>query len=444
MSAQRPAVLNVGLATAFSAASGYLVLLLAARSLTEAAYTGWFVFWSAFGLATGALNGVLQESARAVRARTAAAPERRSPALSPPRAPSPLPSARRLLPPWISSAWSPEEPARPLVAGIGVGVLAGGAALVTAPLWAGALFVDAGSSGGALPLAGLFAISVCSVAVQAAVGGLLSAAYAWKPFAALTVLDAAFRLAVAVACARLGAGPGWFSVAAVAGAGSWLVLLAASKRSRSLANARADVPMREFLRRAGAAIAAAAASAVLVMGFPVLLKITTPGRLPEGAGALLLAVTLTRAPLLVPLNVFQGALVAWCTDRRDRPWRALGAAAAAVLAVGTVCAAAAAMLGPWLLAAVFHVAWPFGRPMMAALTFGAAMIALLTCTGVSCLTTGRSRTNAVGWWAATIAALALLLVPALPQERIDLRVCLALIVGPLVGMAVHLGALRRM
>ncbi|EFV11672.2 hypothetical protein [Segniliparus rugosus] len=407
-------MLSVGIATAFSAASGYLVLLLAARSLTEAEYAGWFVFWSAFGLATGALNGLLHESARAVRARGE------------------------------GSSSAPENAAKPFVAGAGVGAAAGGLALLTAPLWAGPLFVDAGGADGALPLAGLFAVGVCSIAVQAAVGGLLSAAYAWAPFAVLTVLDAAFRLAVAIGCSALGAGPGWFSVAAVAGAGSWLLLLLASKRSRSLASARADVPMREFLRRAGAAMAAAAASAVLVMGFPVLLKITTPGRLPEGAGALLLAVTLTRAPLLVPLNVFQGALVAWCTDRRDRPWRALGTAAGGILAVGLVCALAAAALGPWLLSAVFHVSWPFGRAMMAALTFGAAMIALLTCTGVSCLTTDRGRANAVGWWTATLASLAILLLPALPQEQIDLRVCLALIVGPLVGIAVHLGSLRRM
>jgi O-antigen/teichoic acid export membrane protein len=418
MSTPRPAVLSVGVATALSAASGYFVLLLAARSLTESQYAGWFVFWSAFGLATGALGGLLQETARAVRA---------------------------------VPAESEARGARPIVAGVSSGLVFGGLALATAPLWSGLLFLEAAGARagatrpaehGALMLAGLFAIGVCGVAAQAAVGGLLSAAYAWTPFAVLTVLDAAFRLAAAISCAVFGAGPGWFCVAAVAGAGSWLVLLIASPPARALAEARADVPMREFLRRCASAVAAAAASAVLVMGFPVLLKITTPGRLPEGAGALLLAVTLTRAPLLVPLNVFQGALVAWCTDRRNHPWRALGIAAGGVLLAAAASALAAALLGPWLLSTVFHVAWPFGRATLAALTLGAAMIALLTCTGVSCLTTGRGRINAVGWWAATLASLALLLVPALPQEQIDLRVCLALLIGPLVGMAVHLSALR--
>jgi hypothetical protein len=243
---------------------------------------------------------------------------------------------------------------------------------------------------------------------------------------------------VAISCAFFGLGPNWFAFAAVAGSCSWLIMLLCSPPTSRIAGSPSDVSVKEFLRRAGAAIAAASASAVLVMGFPVLLKITTPGPLPEGAGALLLAVTLTRAPLLVPLNVFQGALVAWCTDRRDHPWRALSTTVAAVLIVGACSGFAAAALGPWVLSAVFHVVWPYDRMVFAALTFGAAMIAVLTCTGVSCLTTSRSRANALGWWVATLASLAFLMLP-LPLHQ---RISSALVLGPLAGMAVHLLALR--
>ncbi|GFH05493.1 hypothetical protein MHIP_59760 [Mycolicibacterium hippocampi] len=49
-----------------------------------------------------------------------------------------------------------------------------------------------------------------------------------------------------------------------------------------------------FLRGTGHSIAAAGASAVLVMGFPVLLKATS-GDLGATGGVVILAVTLTRA-----------------------------------------------------------------------------------------------------------------------------------------------------
>ena len=58
---------RVGLATALTALCGYTVLYLAARALEPDGFSVFGVFWGAFGLVTGAANGLLQEATREVR-----------------------------------------------------------------------------------------------------------------------------------------------------------------------------------------------------------------------------------------------------------------------------------------------------------------------------------------------------------------------------------------
>ena len=63
----RGSVARVGTATVLSALCGYAVLYLAARDLEPAGFSVFGVFWGAFGLATGAAFGLLQEATREVR-----------------------------------------------------------------------------------------------------------------------------------------------------------------------------------------------------------------------------------------------------------------------------------------------------------------------------------------------------------------------------------------
>ena len=81
----RGSVARVGLATAISAACGYAVLYLAARNLDPAGFSVFGVFWGAFGLVTGAANGLLQEAARDVRANRATTPVAGGPHTNPMR-----------------------------------------------------------------------------------------------------------------------------------------------------------------------------------------------------------------------------------------------------------------------------------------------------------------------------------------------------------------------
>ena len=74
-------------------------------------------------------------------------------------------------------------------------------------------------------------------------------------------------------------------------------------------SARADVGLGPFLARILSACSAAAASALLLVGFPVLLRATTPDAEFATAAPLILAVSLSRAPLLVPLGAYQTVAV---------------------------------------------------------------------------------------------------------------------------------------
>src|SRR5581483_1767337 len=134
-----------------------------------------------------------------------------------------------------------------------------------------------------------------------------------------------------------------FLWATVCGAVAWLVVLVASPATRAAAQLVAYGDTASFLRGA-----ADGASAILVMGFPVLLKATS-GDLGATGGVVILAVTLTRAPLLVPLTAMQGNLIAHFVDQRSERMRALTGPFAFVVCLGAVGVTAAYLAGPWLL-----------------------------------------------------------------------------------------------
>src|SRR6185437_12690861 len=198
----------------------------------------------------------------------------------------------------------------------------------------------------------------------------------------LMVTDAVIRVSVAAATFVVGWGLTGFLWATVAGAVAWLLMLVASPSARAAAQLIAPGTTAIFLRGAAHSITAAGASAILVMGFPVLLKLTST-ELGAAGGVVILAVTLTRAPLLVPLTAMQGNLIAHFVDQRTERLRALVAPAAVVAGLGAVGVAAAGIFGPWLLRVAFGEEYRAGGGLLAWLTTAAVAIALLTLTGAA-------------------------------------------------------------
>jgi hypothetical protein len=398
----RGSVARVGTATAVTALCGYAVVYLAARDLAPAGFSVFAVFWGAFGLVTGAANGLLQETTREIRSTGYIAIVER-------RGTHPLRVA---------------------------GMAAVGAALAiacTSPLWSRQVFCDARWLS-----VGLLSVGLAGFCLHATLLGMLAGADRWTQYGALMVTDAVIRVTVAAATFVVGWGLIGFLWATVAGAVAWLIMIVASPTTRAAARLLTPGATATFLRGAAHSITAAGASAILVMGFPVLLKVTSNELGAEG-GVVILTVTLTRAPLLVPLTAMQGNLIAHFVDERTDRLRALIAPAVLIGGIGAIGVAAAGLFGPWLLWVGFGPNYHAASALLAWLTAAAAAIAMLTLTGAAAVAAALHRAYALGWVGATVASTLLLLLP-LPLET---RTVVALLCGPLVGIGVHLAALAR-
>ena len=397
----RGSVARVGVATAATALCGYLVLYLAARDLDPAGFSVFGVFWGAFGLVTGAANGLLQEATREVRSAV-----------------------------YVAAAPGPQT--HPLRVAAVIGVVAGLVIAGSAPLWAGHVFVEARWTSVVL-----LSVGLAGFCMHATLLGMLAGAGRWTQYGSLMVTDAGMRVTVAAATFAMSWGLVGYLWATVCGAVAWLVMLVASPAARAAAQLVAYGDTATFLRGAAHAIAAAGASAILVMGFPVLLKATS-GDLGSTGGVVILAVTLTRAPLLVPLTAMQGNLIAHFVDQSTERMRALVGPAAVVLGLGAVGVVAAGLAGPWLLRVGFGADYRADGALLAWLTAAAVSIALLTLTGAATVAAAMHRAYSLGWIGATVVSTLLLLLPL----QLETRTVVALLCGPLVGIAVHMAALR--
>jgi O-antigen/teichoic acid export membrane protein len=396
----RGSVARVGVATAATALCGYLVLYLAARDLDPAGFSVFGVFWGAFGLVTGAANGLLQETTREVR------------------------SAAYV-------AGTPGPQTHPLRVAAVIGVVAALVIAGSAPLWAGHVFVEARWTSVVL-----LSVGLAGFCMHATLLGMLAGAGRWTQYGSLMVTDAGMRVTVAAATFAMSWGLVGYLWATVCGAVAWLVMLVASPTARAAAQLVAYGDTATFLRGAAHAVAAAGASAILVMGFPVLLKATS-GDLGSTGGVVILAVTLTRAPLLVPLTAMQGNLIAHFVDQSTERMRALVGPAAVVLGLGAVGVVTAGLAGPWLLRVGFGADYRADGALLAWLTAAAVSIALLTLTGAATVAAAMHRAYSLGWIGATVVSTLLLLLPL----QLETRTVVALLCGPLVGIAVHTAAL---
>ncbi|POX79074.1 hypothetical protein C3477_26375 [Mycobacterium kansasii] len=399
----RGSVARVGIATAVTGLCGYAVIYLAARNLAPSGFSVFGVFWGAFGLVAGAAFGLLQETTREVRSMQYL---------------DVLPDGSRI---------------HPLRAAALVGVAAAVVIAGSAPLWSGRMFVEARWLS-----VGLLSVGLAGFCLHATLMGMLAGMNRWTQYGALMVTDAVIRVAVAAGTFVVGWGLVGFLWATVAGSVAWLIMLAVSPTTRVAARLLTPGSTATFLRGAAHSITAAGASAILVMGFPVLLKLTSD-ELGARGGVVILAVTLTRAPLLVPLTAMQGNLIAHFVDESTHRIRALLSPAAVIGGIGAIGVLASGLVGPWLLRALFGPQYQASGALLAWLTAAAVAIAMLTLTGAAAVAAALHRAYSLGWVGATVASGLLLLLPV-PLET---RTVVALLCGPLMGIGVHLAALAR-
>lgn len=390
---------NLSLATIFAAASGFVVMWIASWALdAEHGYNSFLAYWGLFFACTGLIDGITQETTRAVAA-------------------SRETDVRGSANPWkLGAAVGAAVAAVVLLAGL----VAMGRIVPTHPGTA----------------TGLLAFGLLSYAFQAVLSGILSGSGLWNRYAALVALDSGVRLVLAVVVWALGGGLVEFLAITVVGALSWAVILALAPVRVQL-----DVDRGAFMRRVGSAMVASGASAALITGFPTAASAAFPATTAGAAvAAINNAVMLTRAPVLVPLQRFQSALVVRFVERRGTVYKALAAPVGAIMGVGLVGFAAAWLIGPWILRVAYKPELFVDGLTLGLLTFASAFMGMLMITGVAVLALERHAFYVAGWLAATATAFAVLFFA---PWGVTTTVMVALFAGPIVGALVHLAGLVR-
>lgn len=425
---------SLSFATLFAALSGFVVLWVASWTLDAETQMPLFqAYWSLFFASAGFIDGITQETTRAV---AAARTE----------------GVRGTANPWRLA-----------------GVVAAVVAALTAAL--GTLTMAHFIPPTPHLATGLLVFGLASYVFQAALSGVLSGAGLWSQYASLIALDSGIRLVLAGVAWWAGWSLPAFLAITVIGAASWALILAASPRSRTQIRAALDVDRSTFLRRVLSAVVATGASALLITGFPAMATAAFAsgagaGAAGAGAGAAATsvgtsagagtaaasagaavaainqAVLLTRAPVLVPLQRFQSALVVRFVEQRDRIYSSLAVPVGAVLSVGAVGFVAAWLVGPWILRTFFPAELFVPGVPLGLLTFASAIMGALIITGTAVLALEQHAWYVAGWVVGAAAAFALLFaLPAALGTDVAATVIVALTAGPLVGSAVHLAGL---
>lgn len=385
-----PTALVLG-AALISGVSGYLALILAARALSPADSAHFLVFWGVVFAMYGVLIGVTTEATRAVSASRATGTD-----------------GTRLVPVAIGFGLT-------FVAVVGTSGL----------LWAPRVFGPDWA-----PLLGATVLGTTLFSVHVVVAGAATGRGAWSGYSLLVAGETATRLVLFVVAAVMVAGVAGFAFASAVASGFWVAATLASRRYRHLWTQRVDVDVPGLVRRLVASCTAAGVSALLLVGYPVLLRVTTPDDVFAGAAPIVLAVSLCRAPLLVPLGAYQNVVVARVSVQGVR---ALVPVLVGIAGLTLVGALASWPIGPWAMRVVnpdFHV----DGPVFAGLVLGAGLVAVLTVTGAAAVALDHHTVYLAGWIAATIATVAALLLPG----GLEQRVVTSLLVGPAVGVVVHL------
>ena len=405
-----------------AAASTLIVTMIAQRALTGSELTEFLLFWSALFTVTGVITGLQPEITRAVgTARTYAAADG-------------VASAH----PASDGAPAPQG-ARVVTVAAALGAVAGALVLVSSPLWAGQQIPHSAAVG-----VTVMAVGVFLYALQATISGVAAGEDRWYLFATVGGLESAGRLLLMLAVALLIPSLAGLEVATVIPMGLWLILALVTFSGRRLWGARADVPAGRLTVNILWSFLSSAAAAMLMMGFPNVLKASGAAESePVVLGTLILAISITRSPIMIPLQAFQGVAVSAFLKQRHRPVAAFIKPAAAVVAVGAVGALAAYLVGPLLFRLIYPPAAGTESAYEAAasglslgaLVFASALLALMTLSGNMALAVNQHRIYLAGWVVAAVVTLGLAFL--LPAPLVP-RAVVALAVGPVCGFVVHM------
>lgn len=391
----------VVLATAVAGVFGYAIQAVAGRGLAAHDYASFGVFWAAVFLAVGAMSGVQQETARATR-----------PGVGDSAATRRLGSASLV------------------VASVAAAVL-----VVTSVGWASIVFAD-----DAPGRVWLLAAAVLFSAMAAALAGVLYGLRDWRRVAVVICVDPALRLllvGLSLASGRTDLLP--FAIVAP------IVLTVVCAVGLVLPRLRKGVvidvsTVGQLSLNMARAVVGASATAVLVSALPLFIGAASRGTSASEIGALLFNLTLTRAPIVIPALAFQSLMVVYFRDRLAGVGRAVLIASGVVLAAAVMVAVVCGVVGPEIIAAVFGDDYRLDGLPLAMLVASSGLTAILSVSGAATLALKRHTAFLAGWMVAAAGCVAILF--GAPGDLV-MRSGLALSLGPLLGIGIHVIAIRR-
>jgi O-antigen/teichoic acid export membrane protein len=391
----RNPVILILVASVVSGGTGYLVTALVAARLGAAGYAGFAVFWSTLYLVVGSFGGVQQEVTRATSSETPLVAK---------------PAKIR----WFAG-----------IAAAALLVLI----TVTGPLW-GSLVFPSATVAYLVPLA----IGAASYVLVAGLAGSLYGVKSWYPLAILIAIDGVLRLIGVLIVMSFSDAPTAIAWAVVIPFPLAIVIVAPFVAKRLIAGVRVDVTYRGLTWNVVRTIGGAIATASLISGFPFLLRLTSPSVPSAELGPLILALTLTRAPIVIPLLSLQSYLIVrFAEDEGRRTRRRALLLEGVVIAASIVLAVIVALVGPFVLSALFGADFAVPGSLLFVLVASSGLVAALCVSGPAALTAGRHGVYLAGWITAAVVTIAALILPL----GLDPRVELALVIGPLAGLAVH-------
>ena len=286
-----------------AALSSLGITVVVKRFLEGESLTEFLLFWSLLFALYGVVVGIQQEATRAVG------------------------TARR----------DGKTGARIAPVGALVGLIVGGLTLVTSPLWAPAQIPLSGFSGVLLLSAG-----VALYAMHMTLYGASAGQESWYLFASVSGFDAIWRIVAICAVGLVSAHLIGLEAAAVSPVLLWLLMVLLLPEARRVFSSRADVSSGRLLYNYTLSMGSSTANAVLMMGLPLLLNVSIDSNDPLQQvilAVLILAISITRSPIMIPLQAFQGVAVSAFLKQQNHPLRAFAKPAGALLGVGLVGAA---------------------------------------------------------------------------------------------------------
>lgn len=387
------------LATVIAGIAGYAIQLIAPTALGSDDYVAFTVFWSTMYLGGAAISGVQQEISRAVR------PAEGSP------------GGGRVL----------------VRFGLAAAVIAAAAAVI-----ASSVLGDAVLAGPRGPVALALVIGFVGYLATSILTGVSYGLHLWRAVATGVIVDALVRVALLLVGFAFGWGPDVLALLIAVPFGLAAVLVWVVFRRRFRSSVALDIGPQRLAVHVVSAVVAAAASGVMISGLPMLIGVTSWAAPATETGAILLALTVTRAPIVVPVIAFQSFLIATV-------FRAGGASAARLLRVVAVIIAGGVLLavvgwfaGPWVVGLLSSGRYALSPAGAAVIVFSAALVAAMCVTGPALIALRRHTVNAIGWSVASV-----LTVLALWLADGEYRIPLALLGAPAVGLVVHLIAVLR-